>query len=224
LKRREQKRVTFIKSLKHSRSALLLFAFILSTVIPLRAFAESFLVCAPQTDLSSDLVSARSKVPAWEYLLVTLLLQVSPSELRATPTIHVVHDPELNAYMGKNGRLTLTTGLLGAVTEKSEMVYVLGHELGHLARSPLQSPKNRSYQALFAHGAAHLDTHAEIEADQFAIELLQKSELDLKAPHRVLNRLTQASQGPKGLGESVDRHLLKSVALAARISALSELN
>jgi len=77
-----------------------------------------------------------SKDPVVQQYVEGLVAQLAPhaKKDRDTPIhVHVIDDPKtVNAFATPGGHLYVYTGLLTAATNESEVVGVLGHEIGHV--------------------------------------------------------------------------------------------
>jgi Zn-dependent protease with chaperone function len=62
--------------------------------------------------------------------LPTYLLPEKYTKLK----IIIAQDEDLNAFAAPGGRIILTTGLLSAVKSENALLFVIGHEIGHLSR------------------------------------------------------------------------------------------
>ncbi len=60
-----------------------------------------------------------------------------PIEISNTPhkiKIIIKQDPYINAFAAPGNRIILTTGLLKSVKSENALLFIIGHEIGHLAR------------------------------------------------------------------------------------------
>ena len=81
----------------------------------------------------------------------------------------------------------MSSGLLELVTERSELAFVLAHEIGHLV---LHSPTSvEQMSGGTAKPIGEMIDH-ELEADLFALTLLEEASLDPKAAVRFLNKVS----------------------------------
>lgn len=60
------------------------------------------------------------------------LVQTAPP-LTYSPTVHVEQSDMVNAYALPGGHIVVLTGLLDEVESETELAFILGHELGHIA-------------------------------------------------------------------------------------------
>ncbi|POI21630.1 hypothetical protein CIB84_014624, partial [Bambusicola thoracicus] len=54
-----------------------------------------------------------------------------PQVSALTWAIHVVDEPEVNAFVLPNGEVFVFTGLLNAVSDIHQLSFILGHEIAH---------------------------------------------------------------------------------------------
>ena len=69
--------------------------------------------------------------------LQTIIDRLPPSLLpNKYPKIKIIiaKDDELNAFAAPGGRIILTTGLLNSIKSENALLFIIGHEIGHLAR------------------------------------------------------------------------------------------
>lgn len=60
------------------------------------------------------------------------------ASLRDTPvTVHLLQNPDLNAFAVPGGHITFHTGLLLAAEDESELASVMGHEIAHISQRHL---------------------------------------------------------------------------------------
>lgn len=60
-------------------------------------------------------------------------VRLAATDIPAPVRVRVLDAPMLNAFALPGGTLVLTTGILKAMDSENELVYILGHELGHVA-------------------------------------------------------------------------------------------
>ena len=102
--------------------------------------------------------------------------------LSISPEINVIKVSQPAAFAASN-RLIISTGLLEMSNSASEIAFVLAHEMGHLA--------------LHHHGAhftgdrdqMQMEMANELDADQFAVQLLHDSGMEPRAGIAILSRL-----------------------------------
>lgn len=114
--------------------------------------------------------------------------------------IRIVRDPSLNACAFEDGTIYINIGLLARYNNEAELAATLGHEIGHVFYShTYDSYKARKsfYRSVYLNGyssgisfvsntiKSHVTSHKlmshEIESDDFAIDLLKKSNYSTKA-------------------------------------------
>ena len=126
---------------------------------------------------NSEMPRASDSIEVWNVFVSSVYYDLVGDDphslLGITPKIEVIASPAANAITLKTGKIVITTGLLSLLDSKSEVAFVLGHELGHLK-----------------HGISHgRKMAAENEADQFSVTILSDSGYDPAAAKEVLRKL-----------------------------------
>ena len=148
------------------------------------------------------------------------------ASLRGTPiTLHLIENPDLNAFAVPGGHITLHTGLILTTEDESELASVVGHEIAHISQRHLprmlakeQASKLPAAAAILASvlvggqaglagftvaNAALLSNQLaytrdfEREADSIGIKLLAEADFDPAAMGRFFNTLDRYG----GLGD-----------------------
>ncbi|XP_016340105.1 metalloendopeptidase OMA1, mitochondrial isoform X2 [Sinocyclocheilus anshuiensis] len=92
------------------------------------------------------------------------------AEISSVPwTVHVVDGPTINAFVLPNGKVFIFTGMLEAVADIHQLVFILGHEMAH---------------ALIGHAFLFdrpFSRKLEAEADQVGLQLAAKACADVRA-------------------------------------------
>ncbi|XP_073672788.1 metalloendopeptidase OMA1, mitochondrial [Garra rufa] len=92
------------------------------------------------------------------------------AEISSVPwTVHVVDGPTINAFVLPNGEVFIFTGMLEAVADIHQLVFILGHEMAH---------------ALIGHAFLFdrpFSRKLEAEADQVGLQLAAKACADVRA-------------------------------------------
>ena len=141
----------------------------------------------------------------------TVLCQLSADYCQQV-RIYVLESPEFNAHILPNGAFILLTGLLLRVDNESQLAYVLAHELGHYVSKhgikkinfsklkyanenlkPLDSSSGfASYLSLNSY-----TQQLEIDADNYAITLLNNHLYDLNQVTRLFMNLLMENKAAK---------------------------
>lgn len=144
---------------------------------------------ATNTDDQSNpnLVTDHSK-PDNTALLRMLVGDDATAYLGLNPKIRQIKSSEPNAFaLPASAEIVISEGLSSFVQTQSEMAFVLAHELGHLVlhgnsvKSSILGKETQNKSAL----------EMELEADQFALQVLKQSGFDMRAPSAFLTRMAQ---------------------------------
>ncbi|MBN8547832.1 MAG: M48 family metalloprotease [Deltaproteobacteria bacterium] len=133
-----------------------------------------------------------------------------------TPAIMITGDASPNAYVTQVNEIVLSRGLLGMLSSNSELAFVVAHELGHIMLGHNSPQNGRDARFAFTGNAGHVENQIqrEIEADRFALKLLNSSGFDIQSSVSLLARLSQSGkEHGAALGESYP-------SLGARLAAL----
>jgi len=111
-------------------------------------------------------------------------LVVSRPSLRNQFKIYILKSTVSNAYTYANGAILVTTGLLAKLTSKSQLAFIIGHELGHLSKKHNEASFDKEFTLkkdfkLASEGnentlqvLMHYSKEFEMEADAIGVELM----------------------------------------------------
>lgn len=150
----------------------------LTCLLPYSALSEQFLACQEPTVAASDFERS-----------LKLNLPILHIPHRPTPTLSVVDLPESNAYaIIEQNKIVISAALFTSIMNSAEEIFVLAHEIGHLANTPT-APR----QALWSHGT----NTEEASADSYALARLREQNLDAGAGVTLLARLVGAANSSR---------------------------
>ncbi len=203
-----------------------------------------------QYRVDAELIDEADALDALEALTQPLVEVADTS--RHTFALHIVHDPELNAFALPGGYIVINSGLVLAAQTPDELLGVVAHEMAHVTEQ--HGVRNvmgtagvyltvqamigdaSGLLALVADGAPLLLSQSysrgfESEADEKAFELLNAANIDPQGLTRFFQRLVEKEQerleeieNPT-LRETLEDHswiLSTHPATGDRISALEE--
>jgi predicted Zn-dependent protease len=189
---------------------------------------------------------------AWQRYVQRLGTQIAAAGERPDLpwTFRVVDDPAVNAFAVPGGFIYVTRGLLAHVGAEAELVYVLGHEIGHVtARHTVSQMSNQQLAglglALASIVSSEFERHAglantalgilflkysrddESEADDLGLRYMRRTNFDPRAMPEVFTLLERvsASQGAGRLPEWLATHPNpenRRSNIAAQIAALPQ--
>ena len=126
----------------------------------------------------------------WKSLIRGALHGLGGDDLRAyfgfEPAPLVVNAYLPNSYALRNASVIISSGLLQLISSESELAFVLAHEIGHV----VYGHQNPEHKHMTPHERVEHFLQLEVEADRYAVKLLQESGYDRYAGLQVLHRLT----------------------------------
>ncbi len=151
--------------------------------------------------------------------------------------VRVAIDPVPNAFALPGGLIYVTSGLLDELKSESELVSVLGHEMGHIELSHcFDSVKYELLSKKLAFGelgkladytrhfflAASFSKTQEDEADEYGFKVLENTMYDPAAMHKAFTRLRDhGGKRPASQPDPVRDYLLSHPPVEQRISKFS---
>jgi len=156
-----------------------------SVVLPSSVVGEEFLACTKK-ELPSE---------HWNQLFTQVLHELVGDDCAAflgvAPTVRLSTSMTPAAY-SSDEVITVSHGLLKILEDRSEMAFVLAHELGHIV---LHHQHELTTRSALDGSFRPLDTliQREIEADSFALDLMRRTNFSPNSGRNLLIRL--ASDG-----------------------------
>lgn len=168
------------------------------------------------------------------------------------PTVKVIDSPSVNAATFPGGHFLVSSGLVDAIGDDEEqLLFVLGHELGHSYWHMTRVAKIFKYQSTSGQALPQIamgqllnlaqqtvSQENEHEADDFACEALYKLDIDTDAGVRVMRTLHGAPETPEptepstrpstegsiaeALQRSLDKHLRSHPGMMKRIERIKK--
>jgi predicted Zn-dependent protease len=133
-------------------------------------------------------------------VLARLLVDPLPPEA-PRPKVWVVRSADRNAFTMPDGTMLVSTSMLAALEDESEVAALLGHELGHFNARHSLAQKRFERVSQSTVERMKVSREGEVYADQFSVEVLQRAGYDPRAMLRVLE-LADAEEARQDAGYS----------------------
>lgn len=127
--------------------------------------------------------------PSQEQRAIKVMHRLAGDDLTAylgfTPQVELLHSPLLDAFVSKQGKISITTGFFDLLpSDDSELAFLLAHEISHHI---LNHHRSARFQGTKSLKKAHL--RREIAADALAIRMLHEAGFDTLAGQRLLEKI-----------------------------------
>lgn len=114
--------------------------------------------------------------------------------------IVVINSNDPYAYLHPMGYIVITTGLISFFNDRSEMAFIIGHELAHIAKGHYKTGSD--ILQFFQFFTSSLEK--EIEADTYGLLYMKAAGYEPEASLKVLERMLKAGRGGHRMEERID--------------------
>jgi len=143
--------------------------------------------CSPSTRLMPKVEESLNQV------ITQLDMNGLFTSLGFHPSIKMIEDPIPNAFATSNHFLIISSGLFDLTTSLDELAYVVAHELGHMV---LHLDKDSA--SGIGRSSPNNRLKTEMEADGYALQLLQQKGFETGAALSLLAKLTHKKPDDSG--------------------------